>query len=128
MRSAARNNSYEFTEEEEKDTVRLASAYFERLMEGLPKPEKGQIAWSENIQIGLALFAHDEAVKTGSFNRFALDHALRILPHFDWNSIYVGEEKDRLPRRSRIMKAYQAIKDFYNWNQLLLIIDEVDAS
>jgi DNA sulfur modification protein DndB len=127
MRSAARNNGYQFTEQDEHQTMELASFYFDRLLAYLPKPGKGSIAWSENVQLALALFAHEEAVKTGSFNKYALDHTLKILPHIQWDSIYVGEEKDRLPRRSRIMKAYQFIKDFYNENQLLLIGDKEDA-
>lgn len=127
MKSAARNNGYEFEEKEERDAMQHASAYFDRLMACLPKPEKGQISWSENVQLGLALFSHEEAVKTGAFNRYALDHALKILPHLDWDGIYVGEEKDRLPRRSRIMKAYQYIRDFYDRNNLLLISDKEDA-
>lgn len=127
MRSSARNNGYQFTEEEEDDAIKEASFYLDRLVAYLPKPGKGVIAWSENVQLALALFAHEEAVKTGSFNRYSLEHALKILPHIDWDSIYVGEEKDRLPRRSRIMKAYQFIKDFYNNNQLILIGTKEDA-
>ncbi|MNC33012.1 hypothetical protein D3C75_813930 [compost metagenome] len=127
MRSSARNNGYQFTEEEEDDAIKEASFYLDRLVAYLPKPGKGVIAWSENVQLALALFAHEEAVKTGSFNRYSLEHALKILPHIDWDGIYVGEEKDRLPRRSRIMKAYQYIKDFYNNNQLILIGTKEDA-
>lgn len=127
MRSSARNNGYQFTEEEEDDAIKEASFYLDRLVAYLPKPGKGVIAWSENVQLALALFAHEEAVKTGSFNRYSLEHALKILPHINWDSIYVGEEKDRLPRRSRIMKAYQFIKDFYNNNQLILIGTKEDA-
>jgi len=127
MRSSARNNGYEFTAEEEDTTFKQASEYFDRLMAYLPEPEKGHISWSENVQLGLALFAHEEAVKTGAFNRYALEHALKIIPHLNWDAIYVGEEKDRLPRRSRIMKAYQYIRDFYQENNLLLISDKEDA-
>ncbi|MNI36551.1 hypothetical protein D3C73_906060 [compost metagenome] len=79
------------------------------------------MVWSENIQIALALFFHGEATKTGSFNRYVLDHALKILPHMKWDEIYSGDEKDRLPRRSRIMKAYQYIKSFYQEQNLFLI-------
>lgn len=127
MRSSARNNGYQFTEQEEDDAIKEASFYLDRLVAYLPKPGKGSIAWSENVQLALALFAHEEAVKTGSFNRYSLEHALKILPHIDWDGIYVGEEKDRLPRRSRIMKAYQYIKDFYANNQLILIGTKEDA-
>lgn len=127
MRSSARNNGYQFTEEEEDDAIKEAAFYLDRLVAYLPKPGKGVIAWSENVQLALALFAHEEAVKTGSFNRYSLEHALKILPHINWDSIYVGEEKDRLPRRSRIMKAYQFIKEFYNNNQLILIGTKEDA-
>ncbi len=127
MRSSARNNGYQFTEEEEDDAIKEASFYLDRLVAYLPKPGKGVIAWSENVQLALALFSHEEAVKTGSFNRYSLEHALKILPHINWDGIYVGEEKDRLPRRSRIMKAYQYIKEFYNNNQLILIGTKEDA-
>ena len=82
--------------------------------------------WSENIQIALALFMHEEATKTGNFNRYALEHALKILPHVNWNSIYAGEEKDRLPRRTRIMKAYNHIKSFYQ-DQNAFLISDADA-
>ncbi|MDF2938210.1 MAG: hypothetical protein K0Q90_3583 [Paenibacillaceae bacterium] len=127
MRSSARNNGYQFTEQEEDDAIKEASFYLDRLVAYLPKPGKGVIAWSENVQLALALFSHEEAVKTGSFNRYSLEHALKILPHINWDGIYVGEEKDRLPRRSRIMKAYQYIKEFYNNNQLILIGTKEDA-
>ncbi len=127
MRTAARNNGYQFTEQDENETMQQASYYFDRMLAYLPKPGKGNIAWSENVQIGLALFAHEEAVKTGAFNRYALEHAMKILPHINWDAIYVGEEKDRLPRRTRIMKAYQYIRDFYNENQLMLIGTKEDA-
>lgn len=127
MKSAARNNGYQFTEKDEEECLNHASAYFDRLLQYLPTPERGHICWSENIQIGLALFFHEEAVKTGSFNRYALDHAMKILPDMDWNSIYSGEEKDRLPRRSRIMKAYQFIKDFYQDHNLYATGDKEDA-
>jgi DNA sulfur modification protein DndB len=127
MRSSARNNGYRFTEEDENLIMEQSSFYFDRLLAYLPKPGKGNIAWSENVQLALAMFAHEEAVKTGSFNRYALEHAMKILPHIKWDSIYVGEEKDRLPRRSRIMKAYQFIRDFYENNQLILIGTKEDA-
>lgn len=127
MKSAARNNGYLFTEKDEEECLRMAGEYFDRLLHHLPKPERGHICWSENVQLGLALFFHDEAVKTGSFNRYALNHAMKILPHIEWDSIYSGEEKDRLPRRSRIMKAYQFVKDFYQENHLFKITDKEDA-
>lgn len=127
LKSAARNNGYNFTEDNEQECFQQAAAYFDRLLAYLPKPEKGSISWTENVQIGLALFFHEEAVKTGSFNRYALEHAMKILPQINWDGIYQGEEKDRLPRRTRIMKAYQYIKDFYNENNLFLTSDKEDA-
>ena len=128
MKSAARNNGYQFQEKEVEVHEQLASVYFDRLLKYLPAPEKGQVCWTENVQVAMALFFHEEATKTGSFNRYALVHALKILPHMKWDAIYTGDEKDRLPRRSRIMKAYQFIKDFYVENNLFLIHDKEDAS
>ena len=113
MKSAARNNGYQYEDKDLQDLVSLAGAYFNGLLNHLPEPSKGEIVWSENIQIALALFMHEEATKPGKFNRYALEHALKILPHVNWNNIYAGEEKDRLPRRTRIMKAYNYIKNFY---------------
>ncbi len=52
---------------------------------------------------------------------------MKILQHIDWDSIYTGDEKDRLPRRSRITKAYQFVKEFYNENQMLLIGNKEDV-
>lgn len=127
LKSAARNNGYNFTEDKEQECCQEAAAYFDRLLAYLPKPEKGSISWSENVQIGLALFFHEEAVKTGSFNRYTLEHAMKILPQVNWDGIYQGEEKDRLPRRTRIMKAYQFVKDFYSENNLFLASDKEDA-
>ncbi|UJF34482.1 DNA sulfur modification protein DndB [Paenibacillus hexagrammi] len=127
MKSAARNNGYQYEEKELQDQVSLAASYFNGLLHYLPTPAKGELVWSENIQIALALFFHEEATKTGKFNRYALEHALKILPHLNWNAIYVGDEKDRLPRRSRIMKAYQYIKNFYQEQNVFLISDKEDA-
>ncbi|MFH5182181.1 hypothetical protein ACHHV8_05815 [Paenibacillus sp. TAB 01] len=124
LKSAARNNGYYFKDEEVEEHLKLAAYYFDTLLRYLPDPEKGELCWSENIQIALALFFHDEVTKTGKFNRYALEYAMKILPHIDWNAIYVGDEKDRLPRRSRIMKAYQYIKDFYEEHHLFLIREE----
>ena len=72
------------------------------------------------------MFMHEEATKTGKFNRYALEHVLKILPHVNWNNIYAGEEKDRLPRRTRIMKAYNHIKNFYQ-DQNAFLISDADA-
>ncbi|OXM86904.1 DGQHR domain-containing protein [Paenibacillus rigui] len=124
LKSAARNNGYYFKDEEVEEHLKLASYYFDTLLRYLPEPEKGELCWSENIQIALSLFFHEEVTKTGKFNRYALEYAMKILPHIDWNAIYVGDEKDRLPRRSRIMKAYQYIKDFYQEHHLFLIRED----
>jgi hypothetical protein len=97
------------------------------LCELLPAPAKGELAWSESVQIALALFFHEEAVKSGTFNPYSLGYAMEILPHIRWDEIYTGDEKDRLPRRSRIMKAYQYVKDFYE-NQHLFLITNKEAS
>ncbi|WP_426448750.1 DGQHR domain-containing protein [Paenibacillus sp. S-38] len=126
LKSAARNNGYYFEEKEIEEHLKLASLYFESLLKYLPEPEKGELCWSENLQIALAMFFHDEVTKTGTFNKYALDHALKILPHIDWNAIYTGDEKDRLPRRSRIMKAYQFVRDFYDEHHLFLIRSDND--
>jgi DNA sulfur modification protein DndB len=125
LKSAARNNGYYFEDKEVEEHQKLASFYFDTLLKYLPEPEKGKLCWTENIQIALAMFFHDEVTKTGSFNHYALEYAMKILPHVDWNGIYVGDEKDRLPRRSRIMKAYQYVKDFYQEHHFLLIREEM---
>jgi DNA sulfur modification protein DndB len=123
LKSGARNNGYRFSEEEIAEHVGLAELYVSRLLDHLPEPAKGELCWSENVQIALALFFHGEAVKTGKFNKYALDYSMRILPHIPWEEIYQGEEKDRLPRRSRIMKAFQFVKTFYDEKHMLLIHD-----
>lgn len=127
LKSGARNNGYYFEDKELEEHESLASTYFKLLLKYLPEPAIGQLSWSENVQIALAMFLHGEATKTGKFNRYALEHAVKILPHIDWDAIYVGDEKDRLPRRSRIMKAYQFIRDFYEEKHLFLISDKEDA-
>lgn len=127
LKSAARNNGYYFTDAEIEEHLKLASTYFEALLKYLPEPEKGELCWTENLQIALAMFFHEEVKKTGTFNKYALDYAVKILPHIDWNAIYSGDEKDRLPRRSRIMKAYQFVKDFYQEHHLFLIRDKEDV-
>ncbi|MZQ84714.1 hypothetical protein GQF01_21635 [Paenibacillus sp. 5J-6] len=128
MKSAARNNGYQYEDKDLQDLVALAGTYFNGLLNYLDEPAKGDIVWSENIQIALALFIHEEATKTGKFNRYALEHALKILPHVNWNGIYAGDEKDRLPRRTRIMKAYNFIKNFYTEQNAFLISDKEDVS
>lgn len=128
MKSAARNNGYQYEDKDLQDLVSLAGTYFNGLLNHLDEPTKGDIVWTENIQIALALFIHEEATKTGKFNRYALEHALKILPHVNWNGIYAGDEKDRLPRRTRIMKAYNFIKSFYTEQNAFLISDKEDVS
>ncbi|MFE6795127.1 DNA sulfur modification protein DndB [Paenibacillus chitinolyticus] len=127
MKSGARNNGYHYEEEEVTDHLSISSFYFQQLLKYLPEPVKGEPAWSENIQIALALFFHEEATKSAKFNRYALEYATKILPHIDWNAIFSGDEKDRLPRRSRIMKAYQYIRSFYQEQHLFLISDKEDV-
>ncbi len=56
MKSAARNNGFHFTQEEVDDHVRLGSFYFDQLLAYMPEPAKGELCWSENVQIALALF------------------------------------------------------------------------
>ncbi|MFD0697394.1 DNA sulfur modification protein DndB [Paenibacillus sp. GCM10027628] len=127
MKSGARNNGYQYDDKDLQEHVSLAGTYFNGLLHYLPTPAKGELVWSENIQIALALFIHEESTKTGKFNRYALEHALKILPHMSWDSIYAGDEKDRLPRRTRIMKAYQHIKNFYQEKNVFLISDKEDV-
>lgn len=127
MKSGARQNGYRFDEQMLHEQTMLSSEYFGNLLKFLPEPIKGTMPWSENIQLAIALFVHDEATKSGKFNRYAMNYAMRILPHIDWDSIYSGEEKDRLPRRTRIMKAYQHIAGFYREQHVFLISDEEDA-
>lgn len=127
LKSAARNNGYYFEDREIEEHLKLASIYFESLLKYLPEPEKGELCWTENMQIALAMFIHGEVSKTGTFNTYALDYVVKILPHINWDSIYSGDEKDRLPRRTRIMKAYQFIKDFFEEHHLFLIRDKEDV-
>lgn len=124
LKSAARNNGYYFEDAEVEEHLKLASFYFEHLLKYLPDPAKGELCWSENIQIALSMFFHGEVTKTGTFNKYALQYVAKILPHIDWDAIYTGDEKDRLPRRSRIMKAYQFIKEFYEEHHLFLIRED----
>ncbi|WP_282941221.1 DGQHR domain-containing protein [Paenibacillus sp. RC67] len=127
LKSAARNNGYYFEDSDIEEHFKLASYYFDVMLRYLPEPEKGELCWTENLQIAMALFFHEEVTKTGTFNKYALEYTMKILPHIDWNAIYVGDEKDRLPRRSRIMKAYQYIKDFYQEHHIFLIRDKEDV-
>jgi DNA sulfur modification protein DndB len=113
LKSGARNNGYQYEDKDLQEHVKLASLYFNGLLRYLPEPVKGELVWSENIQIAMALFFHEEAVKTGKFNRYSLEHALQILPSIDWQAVYSGDEKDRLPRRTRITKAYHFIKSAF---------------
>jgi len=127
LKSAARNNGYHYTERELTTCMDQASSYFALLLQYLPEPRKGEPSWSENIQIALALFFHEEAFKTSQFNIYNLKYAMKILPFIKWEAIYKEDEKDRLPRRSRIMKAYNYVREFYNEEHLLLINDKEDA-
>lgn len=124
LKSAARNNGYHYTEVSLNEHLEQANYYFETMLRYLPAPDRKELCWSENVQIALALFLNEEAFKTLQFNKYSLAHAMKILPHIDWSLIYKDEEKDRLPRRSRIMKAYQYIRDFYDKENLFLISDK----
>jgi DNA sulfur modification protein DndB len=128
MKSGARNNGYQFEDRDLQEHIYLATQYFNGLLHHFPEPSKGEPVWTENIQIALALFMHEEATKTGKFNRYALDHAMQSLPRIKWNAIFAGDEKDRLPRRTRIMKAYQFIKDFYREQNPFTVSDKEDVS
>lgn len=127
LKSAARNNGYHYTEEFLEEHLEHAAHYFKLLLRYLPAPDRGELCWTENVQIALGLFLHEEAFKAGSFNKYTLEYAVKILPHIDWNLIYKNDEKDRLPRRSRIMKAYHFIKDYYDKEHLMLISDKEDV-
>jgi hypothetical protein len=127
MKSAARNNGYHFSEQSLNAHLEHASLYFETLLRYLPEPSRGELCWSENLQIAMALFLHEEAFKTQQFNKYTLEYAMKILPHIDWDSIYKDDEKDRLPRRSRIMKAYQYIRDLFDEQHNFLIANREDA-
>ncbi|WP_274649631.1 DNA sulfur modification protein DndB [Paenibacillus humicola] len=128
LKSAARNNGYHYSEQELDEHLEQAVFYFTTMLRYLPEPDRGQLCWSENLQIALALFLHEEAFKTLQFNNYSLEYAMKILPHVDWSQIYKDDEKDRLPRRSRIMKAYQYIREFFDSQHLFLISDKEDAS
>ncbi|MCQ6560764.1 DGQHR domain-containing protein [Paenibacillus mendelii] len=127
LKSAARNNGYHYTEEFLEEHLDHAAHYFKLLLKYLPAPDRGELCWTENVQIALGLFLHEEAFKSGQFNKYTLEYAVKILPHIDWNLIYKNDEKDRLPRRSRIMKAYHFIKDYYDKEHLMLISDKEDV-
>jgi DNA sulfur modification protein DndB len=127
MKSSSRQNGYRYDDKMLQEHVELASEYFENLLRVLPAPIKGSSPWTENMQLAAALFVHDEATKSGKFNRYAMNYAMRILPHIQWETIFSGEEKDRLPRRTRIMKAYQHIVGFYKEHHVMLITDEEDV-
>ncbi|PZE19934.1 DNA sulfur modification protein DndB [Paenibacillus xerothermodurans] len=124
LKSSARNNGYYFEKAAVDEHHKLAAMYFDALLRHLPEPAKGELCWTENMQIALAMFFHGEVTKSGGFNRYALEYSMKILPHIDWNAIFAGDEKDRLPRRSRIMKAYQHISEFYQEHHMFLIRDD----
>jgi hypothetical protein len=94
----------------------LAETYFGKLAEFLPDPANRGLPWTENVQIALALFFHEEAVKTGSFNKYTLEHALKILPHIRFDEINDGEEKDRLPRR-HLLRRLPCSKRYSCWSR-----------
>ncbi len=127
MKSAARHNGFVFEEKDIQGIISQATDYFNGLLHYLREPTKGDLVWTENIQIALALFFHHEATKTGKFNHYVVEHVMKILPYIDWNDIYQGDEKDRLPRRSRITKAYNYIKHFYQEKNLTLIQTNKDV-
>jgi DNA sulfur modification protein DndB len=127
MKGGARNNSYTFTDKDLEEHYTLASYYFEFLLKYLPEPERDQLYWSENVQIALAMFFHDESTKTGKFNRYVLERAVKILRFIDWNAIYAVDEEKKLSRRSRIIKAFTFVQDFYNEQNIFLIRDKEDV-
>lgn len=127
LKAGARNNGYYFTEKSLKEHLDQAAFYFETLLERLPEPDRDALCWSENIQIALALFLHDEAFKSNQFNKYTLRYAMKILPHIDWDAIYKDDEKARLPRRTRIMKAHDYIRGFFDERHNLLISDKEEA-
>lgn len=127
LKSAARNNGYYYTEQSLQEHLGQAAYYFETMLDYLPDPGREKLCWSENVQIGLALFLHEEAFKSLQFNKYNLRYAMKILPHVDWDAIYKDDEKDRLPRRSRIMKGYQHLREFFREKHNLLITDMEDA-
>ncbi|WP_020616102.1 DNA sulfur modification protein DndB [Paenibacillus daejeonensis] len=124
LKAAARHNGYHYTEQELEQALGQAATYMEQLLAHLPEPDRGAVCWSENVQIALALFLHQEAFKTSQFNPYHLKYAIRILPHVQWERIYKDDEKDRLPRRSRIMKAHNFIQTFFQEQHLFLIKDK----
>ncbi len=126
-KTAARSNGYHYTEQALEEQLIQAEYYFESLLKVLPKPEREAMCWSENVQIAIALFMHEHAFKTLRFNNYTLSYAMRILPHIDWNEIYKGIDKDRLPRKSRITKASQYIADFFEEKSHILIHDNEEA-
>ncbi|MCD9020897.1 DNA sulfur modification protein DndB [Cohnella silvisoli] len=127
LKAAARNNGYHFTEKSLQEHLEQAAFYFETLLKNLPEPDRDELCWSENLQIAMALFLHEEAYKSLQFNKYTLRYAMKILPHVHWDAIYKDDEKDRLPRRSRIMKAYDHFREVFNEQHNLLITDKEEA-
>lgn len=127
LKASARNNGYHYTEQSLQEHLTHAAFYFETLLQYLPEPDRDALCWSENLQIAIALFLHEEAYKSLQFNNYTLTYAMKILPHINWQAIYRDDEKDRLPRRSRIMKAYQYLRDFYREQNNLLITDDKET-
>jgi DNA sulfur modification protein DndB len=124
LKPAARNNSYHFTQKELDTHAAHASLYFEKLMEHLPPPSRNEISWSDEVQIALALLFHDEAVRSNRFNKYALEHAMNILPFIPWEQIFSSEEETQLPRRAKTMHAYEFLKRFFAQNRLFLLSDK----
>lgn len=127
LKAAVRNNGYYFTDQSLDEHLKQAAFYFHALLKYLPEPNRDELCWSENLQIALALFLHEEAYKSLQYNKYTLTYAMKILPHVDWNAIYKDDEKDRLPRRSRIMKAYQYLREFFREQHHFLIKDNEET-
>jgi DGQHR domain-containing protein len=121
LRTAARNNGYQFALHEVREYETFASHYFQLLTRYLPKPEENPPCWSENIQVALALFFHEESNKLRRMDRYSLEYAMKILPHIPWDRIYQDDEHVRMPRRSRIMKAFEFIRSFFKDQHVFLI-------
>jgi len=124
LKAGTKSNGYHYSEAKLQENLNQAAYYFSLLLKVLPNPDRKELCWTENIQIALALFLHKEAFKTLEFNRHTLDFATQILPRVDWNGIYQDNEKDRLPRKTRIMKAYEYLRDIHAQRDILYINDQ----
>ncbi len=126
MKAAARNNGFHYSTDEMEDQARFASTYFSGLLRYLPEPDQETLCWTENMQVALALFFHGQSNKISKFDQTSLKYALRILPHVPWDRLQT-DESAKLPRRARIMKAYEFLKEFYEENHLFLISMKEDG-